>query len=148
MRYRLSLGIVALLAMSLLVSACSVIKEYQQKDDFSTKSNDFILRMQWGKFVGASLHFQEDLREPFLERFENRDDFKVTEFSLSRMTTEFDGELERKIALYELEYYLLTDMKLHKEKFKLVWELAAATKEKSAYWRIVTPFPELEIEKK
>ena len=148
MRNRLSFGIVALLVLSLVVSGCSMLQEKHERDDFSTKTEDFMLRMQWGKFVGASLHFHEELREPFLARFEDWDDFRVTEIVLSRMTTEFVDGTERKTTHYQLEYYLMTDLKVHKEKIKIVWELAPKNEGVDSYWRIVTPFPELIVERK
>ena len=148
MRNRLSFGIVALLVLSLVVSGCTLLQKKREKDDFSTKTEDFMLRMQWEKFVGASLHFQEDLREPFLARFEDWEDFRVTEIALSRMTTEFVDGTERKTTYYQLEYYLMTDLKVHKEKIKIVWELAQQIEDSDSYWRIVTPFPELIVERK
>ncbi len=148
MRKRRSFVIVTLLVLSLLVSGCSLLQKKHEQDDFSTKTEDFMLRMQWGKFVGASLHFQEDLREPFLARFEDWDDFRVTDIELSRMTTEFVNGTERKSTYYLLEYYLMTDLKVHKEKIKIVWELAPQNENFDSYWRIVTPFPELIVERK
>ena len=148
MRYRLSFGIIALLVLSLSLCACSMVKEKQQKDDFNKKTEDFTLRMQWGDFVGVSLHFQEDLREGFLERFEDWETLKITNVETSRVESELDGAIERKIAHYKLEYYLLTDMKVRKQKIEIVWELAPETDKKGSYWRIVKPFPTLEAEKK
>lgn len=148
MRKALSAGIVTLLVISLLLSACSMVQKEKQKDDFNKKTEDFVMRMQWNDFVGASLHFQADLREPFLERFEDWDALKVTDVSLSRVKSELDGEIERKTAFYWFEYYLLTDMKLRKQKIRVVWELSAESENKGAYWRIVEPFPELEATKK
>jgi hypothetical protein len=148
MRYRLSFGIVALLALSLLVSACSIVREQNQKDSFERKNKDFVLRMQWSKPVGVSLHFQQDLREPFLERFEDWSEFKVTDINIARMSSEQDGTVERRTVYYNLEYYLLTDMRVHKEKIKMVWELQSKTGDNATYWRIVTPFPDLEVERK
>ena len=145
---RLSFGIVVVLALSLLFSACSTMKDYQEKDDFNEKTEDFAMRMLWQDFVGVSLHFDEDLREAFLERFEDWDTFKVTEMKLSRATSELDGEVERKTVHYKLEYYLLTDMVVRKEKINLVWELSPEIDEQQTFWRIVEPFPELEAEKK
>jgi hypothetical protein len=104
--------------------------------------------MQWGKFVGASLHFRQNLREPFLERFEDWSEFKVTDINIARMSSEQDGTVERRTVYYNLEYYLLTDMRVHKEKIKMVWEIQSKVDENATYWRIVTPFPELEVEKK
>ena len=140
--------VVVLLAFLLLFSACSMVKEYKQKDDFNTKSEDFVLRMQWGKFSGAALHFKQELREPFIERFEALDMFKVTNITLSRVTSEFEGTAERKVTHYTLEYYLLNELKVYEEKVKLVWELSPETEDKDSYWRIVSPFPELKVEKK
>jgi hypothetical protein len=148
MLYRLSSGIVALLVFLLLVSACSMVKEQNQKDNFNRKNKDFVLRMQWGKFVGASLHFRQNLREPFLERFEDWADFKVTDINIARMSSVQDGTVERRTVYYNLEYYLLTDMRVRKEKIKMVWALQSKADDKATYWRIVTPFPELEVEGK
>jgi hypothetical protein len=140
--------IVVLLVFLLFFSACSMVKEYKQKDDFSTKSEDFVLRMQWEKFSGAALHFKQELRESFIERFEALDMLKVTNVALSRVTSEFEGTTIRKVTHYTLEYYLLNELKVYEEKVKLVWELSPETEDKDSYWRIVSPFPELEVEKK
>ena len=148
MRNRLSFGIIAVLVLSLLISACSAAKDYQEKDDFNTKTEDFIVRLQWQDFIGLSLHFREDLREDLLERFEDWDTLKVSSVTTSRVMSELDGTTERKIAYYWLEYYLLTEMKVHKEKIKIVWELAPVEGNVASFWRIVEPFPELEVKKK
>jgi hypothetical protein len=148
MLHRLSSVLIAMLVLSLLVSACGMMKKKSQKDDLSKKNADYVLRMKYGKFVGASLHYKQDLREPFLERFEDWDTLKVADFSLARLSSEFDGKTARKTAYYTMEYYLLTDMKLRKQKVKLVWELPPEIKGKSSNWRIVNQFPELEGEKK
>ncbi len=148
MRNRLSCGIVAVLMLSLFFSGCSAVKEYEAKDDFNKKTEDFVLRMQWSDFIGVSLHFQEDLREEFLERFDDWDTLKVTEITVSRIKSELDGDTQRKIAYYWLEYYLLNEMKVHKEKIEIVWEMAPKGEAKGSYWRIVEPFPELEVTKK
>jgi hypothetical protein len=37
---------------------------------------------------------------------------------------------------------------VHKEKIRIIWELAPEGVDTGAYWRIVEPFPELEVEKK
>ena len=142
------LSAIVVLLVVLSVSACSSVKEYQAEDDFSKKTEDFVLRMKWNDFIGASLHFKGDLREEFLERFEDWDTLKVSEVTMSRVKSELDGDTARKITYYRFEYYLLTEMTVHKEKIELIWELSAKSDDKGAYWRIVEPFPELEIEKK
>lgn len=148
MRIRLLPVITTLLVLSLSLAACSMVKKQQQKDDFNKKTEDFSLRLKWGDYVGLSLHFQESLREGFLERFEDWDTLKVTNVEAARVESELDGAVERKIAHYRLEYYLLTDMKVRNEKIEIVWELAPESANKGSYWRIVKPFPTLEAEKK
>lgn len=142
----LSVLIVVLVLLS--VSACSTVEDYQKKDNYNEKTEDFVLRMKWSDFIGASMHFQEDLREEFLDRFDDWETLKVSEIRMSRTKSELDGAIERKIAIYYMEYYLLTEMKVHKEKIKIIWELAPLEEDKGSYWRIVEPFPELEVEKK
>jgi hypothetical protein len=145
---RRSTGLIALLVILLMLCACSMIKAQKQKDDFSTKNEDFMLRMKWNKFTGAALHFQKDLREPFLVRFEALEDLRMTDFVVSRTMAEIDGETERVDVNYAFEYYLLSEMKVYKQKIKLDWELTAETDDRDSYWRIMTPFPELEVENK
>ena len=148
MSSRLLSGVVLLLLVVFSFSACNTVKDYEIKDDYETKSEDFVLRMKWSDFVGASLHFKDDLRENFLERFEDWDELKVADIVMSRTKSELDGDTQRKIADYKLEYYLLNKMVVHKEKVQIIWELAPEGPDTGAYWRIVEPFPELEVEKK
>ena len=148
MSSRLLSGVVLLFLVIFSFSACSTVKDYEINDDYETKSEDFVLRMKWSDFIGASLHFKDDLREDFLERFEDWDELKVADIVMSRTKSEMEGDTQRKIADYKLEYYLLNEMKVHKEKIQIIWELAPEGADTGAYWRIVEPFPELEVAKK
>ena len=145
---RLLTGVAIFLVTAISLSACNTVKDYEIKDDYETKSEDFVLRMKWSDFIGASLHFKDDLREDFLERFEDWDELKVADIVMSRTKSELEGDTQRKIADYKLEYYLLNKMVVHKEKIQIIWELAPEGVDTGAYWRIVEPFPELEVEKK
>ena len=111
------------------------------KDDFTKKNENFMQQVRWLKFSGAALHFEEDLREEFMERFEDVDDLKVTSFRISRVKAEVPGKV---VAVhYELEYYRLPSVTVRKERFPLNWELRSSGRKELDYWRIVDPFPEL-----
>ena len=123
-----------------LTAACSVLPTY--KDDFTKKNEDFILRIRWLDFAGASLHFENEIRTEFVERFEDVDDLKVTEFSIARI--DIDAPKEKVTVHYRLEYYLLPSATIKKERFPLTWEKQPGDEQGKAYWRITDPFPELD----
>ncbi|PLY00803.1 MAG: hypothetical protein C0623_06580 [Desulfuromonas sp.] len=128
-----------LVLLLVLLSACSMMPNH--KDDFTKKNEDFMLRVRWLDFQGASLHFSEELRADFLERFNDVDDLKVTNFTMTRL--DIDAPNDQVVVHYLLEYYKLPSVTLSKKRFSLAWEEQASGGMKFAYWRIVEPFPEL-----
>ena len=57
MSSRLLSGVVLLLLVVFSFSACNTVKDYEIKDDYETKSEDFVLRMKWSDFVGGFAAF-------------------------------------------------------------------------------------------
>ena len=128
-----------LVALLLLTTACTMLPSH--KDDFTKKNEDFMTRVRWLDFPGASLHFEKEHRQELVERFEEIDDLKVTSFSMARADIDVPGE---KVTVhYRLEYYRLPSVTVNKKKFSLTWEQPAIDSSGIAYWRITEPFPEL-----
>ena len=130
----------SLFAALLLVLSCSLLPNH--KDDFAKKNDDFMLRVRWLDFQGASLHFDEENRQKLVEQFADNEDLKVTDFSMTRL--DIDVPNEKVTAHYRLQYYMLPSATVETERFTLTWEQRSGEESAVAYWRIVEPFPELD----
>jgi hypothetical protein len=111
------------------------------KDDLGKKNDDFLLRVRWLDFPGASLHFDTELRQEFVERYDEADDLKITRFDAMRIDADIPQE---KVTIhYLLEYYILPSVTVKKKRFSLTWEKQPSGVVGEDYWRIMEPFPEL-----
>jgi len=128
-----------LVGLLVLLSACSLMPNH--KDDFTKKNEDFMLRVRWLDFQGASLHFSAEHRPDFARQFSEVDDLKVTSFSMERM--DLDVEDGKVVVHYRLEYYILPSATVKKKRFSLAWKEEADDRLELAYWRIVDAFPEI-----
>lgn len=129
-----------ILSVSILaVAACAALPTH--KDDLGKKNEDFIQRVRWLDFAGASLHFTMDHRDDFIERFGEDGDLKITDLSVARIEIDVPGE--RVVVHYRLDYYRLPSVTLETVRFSLTWEQKAFGADEAAYWRITEPFPDL-----
>ncbi len=128
-----------MVAFLVMTSACAMLPTH--KDDFTKKNEDFMLRVRWLDFPGASLHFDQEYRQEFVERFEDSDDLRITSFTMARI--DINVPEEKATVHYRLEYYMLPSATIEKKKFSLTWEQPVVDSSGKAYWRITEPFPEL-----
>ncbi len=122
-----------------LVAACSMLPTH--KDDLDKLNDDFMLRVRWLDFNGASLHFGSEFAADLVERFADANDLKITHFDMTRI--EVDVPQEKVTIHYLLEYYLLPSATVKKKRFSLAWEKPSARDSDGTPWMIVEPFPEI-----
>ena len=130
---------ILLVMVVFLVAGCAMLPTH--KDDLTKKSDDFTMRVRWLDFPGASLHFDEEFRQEFIDRFVDADDLKITRFDATRI--DVDVPQEKVTIHYLIEYYILPSATVKKKRFSLAWEQIPSGVAGESFWRIMESFPEL-----
>lgn len=130
-------SLLLLLPGILLLAACSTIEPPATR--FPVTADDFLQRLRWGDFQGASQHLAGEYREDFLQQFTPLKDLHITDVRLEASTLR---EKDRRMVTWAvLEYYLLPSITIKTFRFQQEWALQKTDPHLPGEWVVVTPFP-------
>lgn len=97
--------------------------------------------MRWSDYPGAATYVHPDVREYFLEQFQEDEDFHVVESSISSVTMDVSGK--QADVVYVLKYYRLPSTRIQKWRWEQQWQLIQEKVTKSGVWLIENEPPAL-----
>lgn len=125
----------ALFSIILLLSCGMVARPGQE---FETASRDYVQRLRWMDFAGASRHHAEEYREDFRKRLGELKDLHIVDVRLESLDLrEETGRAETSILL---EYYLLPSATVRQFRLRQEWSYQGRDSYHSGVWRIISPF--------
>lgn len=130
-------GLIVLAAV-LLLSSCGMM--VRPGEEFETASRDYVQRLRWMDFAGASRHHSEEYRAAFLRRFGELRDLHVVDVRLE--SADLREEAGRADTTILLEYYLLPSATVRQFVLQQEWAYLGGDRYHPGTWRIVSPFPE------
>jgi hypothetical protein len=122
------------LILLLLLSACAT--PLQPREEFQEARQEFVLRLVWKDYPSAAFFVNEELREDFLSKFDQRSELRIIEMRPEK--AEFQGENNSRVMTWSsLDYYRLPSTRIKTFRLRQDWELTPQG------WKIITPFPDL-----
>lgn len=128
----------ACLALLLVLSGCGGVVEGQKGAKLTDVSDRFCKAMRWGDYIGAGNFVQEDLRQEFIDIFQQQEDLRITDSRIVSIEPR-EGYTE---TLYQMEYYYLSSMRLQKWQWRQQWHYEHFDGLKFGLWMIGNLPPE------
>ena len=101
--------------------------------------DNFVYALRWMQFGAAAAYLKPELREAFLEQFDDTTDLTVVDVRLDEVTLNADGrQIETKI---EMDYYLLPSTTIKTLPIFQTWQYFEEGRTGGDYL-VVTPFPD------
>lgn len=100
----------------------------------------FVLAMRLGEFPAAAQHLAPEHRQDFLEQFAAlAKDLHIVDVRITQMTVSAEGR--RVDVTQEMDYYLLPSVTVRTFRYDQTWSYFDESSQRSARYRIITPFP-------
>jgi hypothetical protein len=128
-------GLAILVAAFLLLSCGMMVRPGQE---FETVSRDYVQRLRWMDFAGASRHQSGESREAFMQRFGELGDLHIVDARLE--SVDLREEAGRADTSIVLEYYLLPSATVKQFRLEQEWAYLGGDRYRPGVWRIVSPF--------
>lgn len=104
-------------------------------------SDGFCAAMRWRDFIGAGNYLKEDVRNDFLDQFQQDEDLHVVDSRIEQI--KLNSETGIAEADYRLEYYRLPSMRVKKWQWTQQWQLISQEALKASVWQIINRPPPL-----
>ena len=128
-------GLAALMSVFLLLSCGMMARPGQE---FDTASRDYVQRLRWMDFEGASRYHSDEYREVFRRRFGELKDLHVVDVRLE--SVDLRDESDRAETSIVLEYYLLPSATVKQYRLRQEWAYQGGDRYHQGVWRITSPF--------
>ena len=132
-------NIFLLLLLTPLLAACAGSTSGGATPD--KPSEGFSESMRWADFSGAAAFVAPEVRDAFLEQFQEDDDLHIVDSSVSSVGVGQDPKQVE--VLYVMEYYRLPSSRIKKWRWKQQWRLIKDEASKSEIWLIDNKPPPL-----
>lgn len=131
--------VVPLLGVLFFVVACA--GSFDPGQEMPAFGDQFSEAMRWQDYLGAANFMHADVRQAFLDQFQQEEDLRVVESRI--VSIDLSAETGSAKADYRLEFYRLPSMRVQKWQWSQEWQPQQQKALKSAVWQIVAPPPPL-----
>ncbi len=132
-------NILILLLLTPLLAACAGSPSAGATPD--KPSEGFSESMRWSDFPGAAAYMAPDVRDAFLDQFNEDDDLHIVDSSVTSIA---GGPDSKQIdVIYVMEYYHLPSSQIKKWRWTQHWRLIVDEASKSEAWLIDNEPPTL-----
>jgi hypothetical protein len=107
--------------LALILSGCLSMNDYDATEDLWSRTSTFCEAMRWKDFQAASHFLTADVKEQFLEQFDEDDMLHIVDSSINKL--ELAEGLDSAEAEYVLEYYRLPSSRVKKWTWTQQWAL-------------------------
>ena len=125
-------SVLAWLALLLVLSGCSGVVQERKGVKLTDVSERFCKAMRWGDYIGAGNFVREDLRQEFIDLFQQQEDLRISDSRIISILPR-EGYTE---AIYQMEYYYLSSMRLQKWQWRQQWNYEQFDGLKFGLWMI------------
>jgi hypothetical protein len=123
-------------AILLLLASCA--PPAGTAEELSPAGRDFLQRLRWKDYQGASAYLFPERRQEFLGHFAEQERLHITDVQLERVESSAPGKA---VTWGVLEYYRLPSLSVQKFRFALDWTYVGGGRLQAGAWLIDSPFP-------
>jgi hypothetical protein len=127
---------VLLIATLALLTGCAA--PTGTTEELTPAGRDFLQRLRWKDYQGASAYLLPEHRQEFLGHFTEQEKLHITDVQLERVDSTIPGQA---VVWGVLEYYRLPSLTVKKFRFQLDWVYLGAGRLQGGAWHLSTPFP-------
>jgi hypothetical protein len=128
----------SLLALLALLAGCA--PPTGTAEELAPAGRDFLQRLRWKDYQGASAYLLPEHRQQFLGSFSAEELLHITDVQLEGVENAAAGQA---VTWAVLEYYRLPSLSVRKFRLQLDWVYIGGKRLQPGSWLLSTPFPDI-----
>lgn len=126
------------LLVVMLAQLASCAQPVGTVEDLASGGRDFLQRVRWKDYQGASAYLLPELRQGFVGRLAAEEQLHVTDVRLEPVENSSPGQASTWAVM---EYYRLPSLSVRKFRFQLDWTYVGGGPLQPGSWLLSAPFP-------